>query len=219
MARKRSTSSAIREPLARALGTLAKVAALRALCGTDEPISQRDLARRSGVQHRSIQIALDDLVILGIVSRLHGGRDYLVQLNTQHRLAAPLRALFAAEAGNFLAVRRELSTFATTIAARTRLVNLALFGSVARAQDLPGSDCDLILIARDQKGLDAALVELAAVAALLDERYGVRIRPIGYTRADATARWKKNEAPFPGIREDGLVLFGSPLNKTLHDPD
>src|SRR3990172_3371598 len=106
MPRKHPSGSATREPLAFALGTPAKVSALRALAGAGEPLSQRDIARRAGVQHRSARLALDELVLLGIVSRHAGGRDYLVRLNHAHRLAPALRELFSAEAGHFLDLPR-----------------------------------------------------------------------------------------------------------------
>src|SRR3990172_2055699 len=73
MPRKHPSGSATREPLAFALGTPAKVSALRALAGAGEPLSQRDVARRAGVQHRSARLALDELVLLGIVFRPGGG--------------------------------------------------------------------------------------------------------------------------------------------------
>ena len=215
MARTRPTTSALREPLAYALATPAKVAALRVLTGAGAPLTQREVARRAGVQHRAVQRALNEMVPLGIVTRWEGGRDYLVRLSDHHRLAAPLRVLFAAEAEHFLDLRRNLAEAARRMARRTGLVTLALFGSVARARDGVESDCDLLVVARDQRGLDAALVGLASVARTLEGSHGCYLRPIGYTLEDAAARWRSRDAPFPGIRRDGLVVFGPPLEDTL----
>ncbi|HLA89086.1 MAG TPA: hypothetical protein VJL28_01490 [Gemmatimonadaceae bacterium] len=217
MPRKHPSGSATREPLAFALGTPAKVSALRALAGAGEPLSQRDIARRAGVQHRSARLALDELVLLGIVSRQVGGRDYLVRLNDAHRLAPALRELFSAEAGHFLDLRRHLAAVAAAGAGRARLVSVALFGSVARARDLPASDCDLLVVARDAPGLARALEDFRRVGAALRDSIGCRLSPVGYTRADAARRWRVRSAPFSDIRRDALVVYGPPLEEEFRD--
>ena len=215
MPRTSPSASALREPLAYALATPAKVATLRVLAGAGEPLTQREVARRAGVQHRAVRRALDELVPLGIVARQQGGRDYLVRLSDDHRLSAPFRSLFASEAEHFLDLRRALAEAARGIARRSGLVSLVLFGSVARARDGVESDCDLLVVARDQHGLDAALGGLASVASRLEASHGCHLRPIGYTLEDAAAGWRSGQAPFPAIRRDGLTLFGRPLEDSL----
>lgn len=215
MPRKRPRASVLREPLSYALGTLAKVGALRALAGSGESLTQRDVARRAGVQHRSIQLALDELVTLGVVARTKGGRDYLVRLNENHRLFPMLRALLAAEAEHFLELRTRLTETARGMARRTGLVNLVLFGSVARGEDRLESDCDVLLVTREKTGVGEALAELGAVADQLQRSHGCRIRPIAYAVRDATRRWRAREAPFADIRRDAVVLFGPPLAEGL----
>ena len=215
MPRVHPSTSVLREPLAQALGTPAKVAALRVLAGAGEPITQREVARRAGVQTRAVQRALADLVPLGIVARQQGGRDYLVRLNDDHRLAASLRALFTAEAEHFLDLRRALAKAASAIARRTGLINVVLFGSVARGSDGLASDCDILAVARDHRGLDDALAGLNPVARRVERSHGCRLRPIGYVLADAVRRWRAGAAPFADIRRDGIVVFGHPLEETL----
>src|SRR5262245_10007974 len=104
-----SQQSAAREPLAFALGSPAKVAVLRTLAGIREPITQREVSRRSGVQNRSAQAALDDLVDLGLVTRQVGGREHLVSLNPRHRLEMSIRALFTRESEHFLQINTEIA--------------------------------------------------------------------------------------------------------------
>lgn len=217
MPRKRPVASALREPLAWVLGTPAKVAALRAICGAGEPLSQRDVARRAGIQHRSAQLALDELVLLGLVLRQIGGRDYLVSLNPAHRLTAPLRALFSAEAGQFLELRQRLAAVAAAVPRRTGLVSVALFGSVARATDDPASDVDLLVVALTEPGLGVGLDAIRAAARDVQARFGCRLSPVGYTRSDAARAWRRRAPPFDQIRRDALVIFGSALDEALGD--
>lgn len=217
MPRKRPTASALREPLAYALGTPAKVATLRALAGAGGPITQRDVARRAGVQHRSIQLALDDLVRLAIVTRVEGGRDYLVRFNCDHRLAPALLALFTGEAGHFLALRSHLSDITDKIGRRTRLVSVVLFGSVARSADGLDSDCDLLVVARDAAGLGAALSAFESATEEIRLTYGCRLAPVGYVAKDAQRRWRDRTLPFADVRRDGFVLFGPSLGEGFGD--
>lgn len=215
MPRKPLTSSAVREPLAWALGAPARVAALRVLAGAGEPLTQREVARRAGVQHRSIQLALDDLVALGVSARQAGGRDYLVTLNTRHRLAPAIQTLFAAEATHFLDLRRRLTGVAEASAPRSGLLAVALFGSMARARDVPGSDCDILLVARSVAGAGVAIDDFSAAAGAIQQTVGCRIAPVAYGRADAGRRWRARTPPFGDIRRDAIVVFGPPLEQVL----
>lgn len=216
MPRKRPRASVLREPLAYALGTPAKVAALRALAGAGEPLTQRDVARRAGVQHRSIQLALDDLVALGVVARTKGGRDYLVQLGDGHRLVPALRTLLAAEALHFLELRTQLAEAARSVARSAGLVSLVLFGSVARGEDHLESDCDVFLVTREAAGIGPALAALGAVAERLERSHGCRVRPVAYSLRDAARRWRSREAPFAAIARDAVVVFGPTLTEALN---
>jgi predicted nucleotidyltransferase len=211
------SASALREPLRHVLGSPAKVAALRALAAAGEPITQRDVARRAGVLHRSIQLALNDLVHLGVITRQVGGRDYLVRINRAHRLSASITALFTAEAGHFLELRQKLAAVANGIPRRSRPMSVALFGSVARAVDTPSSDCDLLIIAGATSGLDICLNAFIAAADDIRETIGSRIAPIGYLRAEASRSWKSRRAPFDTIRRDALTVYGIPLAEALGD--
>jgi predicted nucleotidyltransferase len=159
--------------------------------------------------------ALDDLVALGIVHRTIGGRDHLVRLNPEHRLHAPLTALIARESELFLELRQRLAAIATGTARRARLVSVALFGSVARAQDRVDSDCDVLVVARDAAGLDVAMTTLEQAADSLHRAYGCVVRPVGYVQRDAARKFRARAAPFPDIARDGLVVYGPPLAEAL----
>lgn len=205
----------IREPLSYALSTRAKVSCLRVLSIASSGLTQREVARRAGVQHRSSQLALDDLVALGLVRRLQGGRDFNVSLNDDHRLSAVIRELFRSESEFFLALRSELAAAATDAPRPVRPSSLILFGSVARGDDQLGSDLDLLLLAWTAAGIEPALVRIGQAAGRLRDRYGCELRPIAYTVAEARRRWRRREAPFPDIVRDHIVLVGPPLREVI----
>jgi predicted nucleotidyltransferase len=213
---KRPTGSAAREPLSYALGTRAKVACLRILSLADGPATQRQVARRAHLQHRSVQMALDELVALGLVTRVQGGRDFLVRLNAGHRLAASIVDAFRAEAAHFLELRRRLLELAAPNRRGSEITSLMLFGSVARADDDPDSDLDVLVVASDP---EPALQRLQGGMDDLRRVFGVRVKPIAYSVTDARRLWRQRGPLLRQIAKDGVVLFGSPLPNLVNGPD
>lgn len=206
--------SLAREPLSYALGTRARVACLRLLSLTPGPLTQRELARRAGLQHRTSQLALDELVALGLVNRLQGGRDMLVSLNHDHYLAG-IAKLFLAESEFFLALRSDLVEAAIGAPRTARASSVVLFGSVARSDDRPGSDIDVLVITRTAADIAVVLSRLNDAGDRLRRRYGYALRPIAYALADARRRWRRRAQPLEGVMRDHVVLAGPPLRELL----
>lgn len=209
LAPRRPSAGPLRAPLAYALGTPAKVALLRLLAPGGDPVSQREAARRTGIQVRSAQRALDGLVALGIVTRLSGGREHLVHLNAEHRLAPALTILFDAEADLFRALRETLGA----VASRGRPLPLALllFGSAARGDDRLDSDLDVLGVARTQAEAGDLLERLAAAAAGIRTAFGAELRPIVLTLAQLRSQWRTRGSLPRRAAEDALLVLGRPL--------
>lgn len=204
---------ALREPLSLAMGSRAKVGTLRVLSLIHEPITQRDVARRAGFQHRSVQLAIEDLVAVNLVMRIEGGRDFLVALNRGHRLASSLQSLFVQEAEHFLEVRRAIAE--ALGATGVRDLCAVLFGSVARAEDRAESDLDLLIVVPAQGARERVLEALESLRAGLLLRFGVELRPIGYTYTEARRLWKQRRSPIREALRDGIALVGPPLREAL----
>jgi predicted nucleotidyltransferase len=214
---KRPQGGATRELLSYVLGTRAKVACLRVLTVAGEPITQRDAGRRAGIQHRSAQVALDELVALGVARRIQGGRDYLVSLNDEHYLVPALREVFRAEGTFFAEVRRQVADVAREVG-EARLLSVVLFGSVARGDDRPGSDLDLLVICRSAGDTEPVLERLHASSQTLRARFGYQVRPLVYGLPAARGRWRQTAAPLSSAVHEGLVLRGTPLRELLNGP-
>lgn len=67
------------------------------LTAAGAPMTERDAARRAGLDVRSAQLALDDLVPLGLVRLDEAGRAHLVRFNPAHHLAPAVDQLFRRE--------------------------------------------------------------------------------------------------------------------------
>lgn len=209
LAPRRPPAGPLRAPLSYVLGTPAKVALLRLLAPGGDPISQREAARRTGAQVRSAQRALDDLAALGVVARLAGGRDYLVRLNPEHRLAPALRMLFDAEADLFRTLRETLHAVATRHPPQPAA--LLLFGSAARGDDRLDSDLDVLAVARTATEAEAVLERLAAAAAGIRTTFGAELRPLVLTVAELRRQWRTGGSLPRRAAADALVVAGRPL--------
>lgn len=204
----------LREPLGVLLGTRAKVAVLRAVTAQATPVSERELARRTRLTPRSVRVALDDLVALGVVHRREGGREHAIALNRAHELAASLEAVFAADAAFFLSLRRRLGEIAREHAGR-ELLQVALFGSVARAEERSDSDLDLLLIGRTSKAAEHARDLYLDAAVGLQAHFGVRVNPVAYGLASVRRGIASGQPPFPDLVRDSVVIHGPTLPDLL----
>jgi predicted nucleotidyltransferase len=209
----------VREPLSYALGTHGRVRTLRVLTLIREPITQREVARRARLQHRTVQLALDDLVHLGIVSRIQGGRDFLVSLDRGHRLAPPLAQLFRVEAEHFLELRSALSRLVADEQRQNGVLSLVLYGSAARAEDSTESDLDLLVVAENAVAVESALTRLEVGKEEVQQRFGVSLHSIGYTLAQARRIWRQKRPPLHDAQRDGIPLVGPPLRQLLSGED
>lgn len=208
-------SGTLRAPLDDALGARSRVAVLRVLAALPAPLSQRELARRAGVQVRSAQQAIEVLVALGLVRRTIGGRDHLVEFNRHHHLFPTVAALFEAEADRFRAVREALHTWANARGLAGTIQSLAIFGSAARAEDSSASDLDVLALTASGRGradLDAAF---ETVSADLRERQGVQARLLTYSVSQARTMLRRRQPPIAEAMRDAIVLIGPPLRELL----
>lgn len=198
----------LRAPLDYLLGTRSRVAVLRVLAAQGAPASQREVGRRSGVQVRSAQQALDLFVALGVASRVVGGRDYLVSLNRRHRLAREVAALFDAEAQLFHEVRRRLHAWARSAERRGQVRAVVLFGSAARGDDSPQSDLDVLVVTPSEAVRQAVADGCGAFAEELRADFGVDLRPLVMSLGEVRRRWRRRQLPLPDVVRDGVPILG-----------
>lgn len=207
--------SPARQPLSLAFGSRAKVGLLRILTSAGAPMTERDAARRAGLDVRSAQLALDDLVPLGLVRLEEAGRAHMARFNASHYLAPAVHQLFRREWGTFEVLRHRI---VAGLKAGTRdgdLVSVALFGSVARSTDSAESDADILVIVGTANARERVQRAVPALREELAVRFGVKLSVLAYTRAAATLRWRRGLPLFTNAVDDALVLLGPPLRDVL----
>jgi predicted nucleotidyltransferase len=162
----------------------------------------RELAAAAGVPHHRAGDALLRLQAEGVVTSRAVGNAYVWQLRTMNIITNAVREVFKAEAAFhaelMLLVRRHLHAGAD-------VHEIRLFGSAARGEERPGSDLDLLVIvavAGARVRINRALEQLEADLAT---GYGVRLRPIVYTKAEF-----RRKASLPLVQN--ILKEGTPLD-------
>ena len=131
-----------------------------------------DLARELGVHHATLQRELARLTKAEIlVSKRDGNRSYY-RANEASPIFPELRSLLAKTAGLADALRVALRPFA-------KAIELAfVYGSVARASEVSGSDVDLFIVGQ------VGLKDLAPALRKAEQRLRRPVNPTIYTRAE-----------------------------------
>jgi predicted nucleotidyltransferase len=188
------------------------VAALRVLHWAGTPISGREVARRARLSTRGAQDALADLEAVGVVIALAGGRDRLVSPNRRHALWPAVAECFRAEAALYGELR---AAIAGVLGDCPGVMCAVLFGSVARAQERPESDCDVLLIGKTPRTADDAMAVVLSHVDAWRAHFGVRVAPVGWGVAAARAAAAAKASPWREAQRDAVLLVGRPLSEVL----
>jgi len=140
------------------------VRVLRALMAYGAPLSVAQLAADCGLSTRGTRFVLDSLVSQGMVSVLGQPRSQLYSVALQHPLADAVTALFQHERSRWESVQDALQQ---ALASRHEVRSVWLYGSVARGEDGPHSDVDVVIVMNDS-GIEASHQVRDAVQALGD---------------------------------------------------
>lgn len=176
------------DPISAVLGTRGKVAVLRVLVQAQTALVQREVARRTGMALRTVELAVDDLMTAGLVERIPGGRERLIQLRTSHRLAPSVQALLRAGADFWPALRTELRSLAATAPAG-ELLAVSIVGRASRREEKLGDPLDLLILTESEDSAEAWVRRYGLLAEGMLRRFGVAVRPIGYDLASARRMW------------------------------
>ncbi len=161
----------------------------------------REVARLAGAPHPRVLQRLHLLEDEGLVARRFAGRSHLWRLERGHALVGPLSALFAVDRD----MQRDLEeTIEQSLQQVPGVVEVRLFGSVARGDEEPTSDIDLFILVRDRAAKQAARRGLETLRAEVRERFGNWIQPLVYTEAELRRRPRR--AFLGPAREEGILL-------------
>ena len=185
-------------------GTKARVTLLRRLSRESQPLTARQLAVLSGLNHRTVIEALDPLTRIGVVDKRHAGPSYLYTLARENLIAQRIvLPAIEAESGLPSELReRIIALFAPPA------ISIVLFGSLARGEEKRGSDVDVLVVLADGGG--CAEIEARALDSghSFFRQFGRPLSVHCVTLADV-GRGGKNFLSEAARR--GETLFGKPL--------
>jgi predicted nucleotidyltransferase len=185
--------------------TWSHIAILRTLQYSNVGRSGREIARQSGMNHRSCLRALTVLEELSIVTRQRGGRDHLFALNPHHKIVSegilPLLSLeqkffeeFTAEVGKIFNRNADV---------------IILYGSVARKEETARSDVDLCFVLKEGSGQAKIQNLLQDHAREFHKKYGASISPLCFTTKEFEKRRRRKERTVQAILQEGIILKGT----------
>lgn len=178
------------------------IGVLRAIKDAPEGMSGRAVARAAGLNHEACRMALVRLETLGIVTRILTDRTQLVRLNRANELVSRgLLPLFRTESELkeevYSLIRRTFRGCAKTV---------TVFGSVARGEERPESDMDLLIVIAG-KDDDAVHERASDLRAAVLRRYGIEISPLVVTLRHARAKARAGNVLYADIAAHGFDLL------------
>jgi len=140
---------------------------------------QRELQRLTGAHLRQLQRDLERLQRSGlVVRRVHGNRTYY-RVVPAHPAFADLRAAIMKTEGLGDELRGALAGLGAALA--------FVYGSLARGDDVVGSDVDVLIVG------SASRREVATALADAARSSGRELNPVIVAPADFTARWREGD--------------------------
>ncbi len=191
------------EPLNDILGNRTQVKVLRLLTRTGSAHTGRELARLIGQSHNATRFALEELERNGLVVKLQAGRSNLYSLDKDNILVREILS------PAFKLEERLLDKVAEILSREigSELLDIILFGSIAKGEESPHSDMDLVLIFKD--GVNTKDIEdaVAEASLLIAKTFGNQVSPVLVTKAEFERRKKARQGLWKAISETGVSLI------------
>jgi predicted nucleotidyltransferase len=196
--------SQLKHPLSSVFAVSSHLAILRALQDNREGLSGRAIAREAGINHQACAVALRKLEAIGVVKRQGADRTQLIRLNFDNYLVRDLILPLLRKERELLATMRK------DIAEHFKQDALAIsmFGSVARGEDAPGSDVDVLMVVKASKHKKEKLLQTAdTYGANFLGRYGVQFSPLIMHSGELRERWKQGDSFLKNVLAEGVDLL------------
>jgi len=194
------------EPLDDILGNRVQVKLIRVLVRTKGSFTGRELARLIGYSQNQTRLALEELERNGVVVRQSAGRSYLYSADNENILIKDfLEAGFGLEDA---LLDRMAGVYLEEVG--RDLVSVVLFGSVAKGEEKPESDIDLVVVVRDKADLKVVEDRVAEASAKVTRRFGNQATAIVARKSDYERKTGQKRGFWREVAETGVKLNPSP---------
>lgn len=196
------------------LGQKSKVRILRHLVVNGIEDSGRRIAADINMSPTKCHEALADLVDQGAVRVNVKGKMYLYSLNKgAYIVDAIIEPLFIKE-------RDLINTviFDVAEAIKKDTLSIVLFGSIAKREELPYSDIDILVVAKDGQAKRRIKKKLEDIAIDIHRKYRNELAPYVLTATEYLKRIKKKDGFIKDIEKSGRLVYGKTLIEiTIHE--
>ncbi|MFH1737314.1 MAG: nucleotidyltransferase domain-containing protein [Actinomycetota bacterium] len=191
------------------LGQKSKVKILRHLVLNCIEDSGRRIAADTKMSPTKCHEALAELVDQGAVKVNVKGKMYLYSLNRgAYIVDAIIEPLFMKE-------RDSISTVISDVSATIKkdTLSIVLFGSIAKREELPYSDIDILVIAKDGPAKRRIKKKLEDIAIDIHRKYRNELAPYVLTATEYLKRIKKKDSMLTDIEKSGRLVYGMTLTE------
>lgn len=193
-----------------------KIRVLRFLCRRGGQWSGRRLAAELQINPTTMHKALRELREATVLDFQKMGNTFVYSLADDHYLVQEiLRPVFRQEAQGLAQVAKRLRQ-ALGPAFQHSVVTAALYGSVARHQERPTSDLDVLFLVRSPQAKRQVQHALNRRWEAITRRFGNSVAPYVNTVREAQQKARRGVALFQEILKAHQVLWGKPLEEVLH---
>lgn len=198
--------SALRAPLNQMLGAGANVRLLRVLAFAGTPMGAGELSHRAQLGRTGVYPVLATLERVGIIEFVGAGPTRQVTLRNAHPLAAPIVALFRAEAQRIESLVAELRN---TFAKVSKLVTSAWL--MEHQDQIENSDPDMMTcyIVGDPRALPDIVDRVEDHLSRIERAFQVHIDVVPLSRSEVSSRVRAD------LLDDVLLLAGVPPKALL----
>ena len=197
--------SAIRNPVDLVFGVDSNVRVLRVLARHGGLLSAADISQRAALSKSSTRLGLLSLEESGVIVAEGAGYSRLYRLNADYYLADPIRSLFAVEDRRFAAVIEAVKS--SPGIRKQQVKSLWVYGSVARGEDLLGSDLDVAVVAETNE-LAAVIETIRDSLATHSGRLGFTANVVGLDLSDVERLTREGDPWWANAVADAIVLAG-----------
>jgi hypothetical protein len=194
--------------------TWSHIAVLRIFMDASHPLSGREIARLSHMNHRSCLRALTRLEQIGFVHRNRGGRDHLFSINREHRLwiegVLPLLEIERRHLGRLAKrLRKELSLY---------VESAIIFGNSIMKRDVHDTTVDVCIVLNNRMTEKEIRSHLNLITPMAWKRYGAKLQFSIFHESDFLRRVKRGHPSVQSILREGQIIAGKNMRDLINTP-
>ncbi len=164
-----------------------------------KPFTGREVARSSGTSSMAAWHAIKSLEAQGLINRTRVGKSDVLTLNTRHFLAKRMGFL----AGFDQTALKELNKILMESLPKDRIKKMYLYGSVARKEERPTSDIDVLVVVKGPKDKQAVTDASGDAALKVLDAFGNALSLMAFTEDE----FKRDVSLFNEVKKQGRILF------------